>query len=588
MTTHPVVIVGAGPTGGTLALLLAAHGIRSVVLERRDSPQTHPAAHVLSTRTLEVFRELDLEREVRRLSSRPDETREIVYATTLAGPELGRITIVDPDSPDAERIEALSPTRSANLPQHTLEPLLWEQLKANALIDFRPSTRYAFHIQAPGWVTVGVESAGTGDQIVGSYLVAADGAGSRVRRNAGISMSGPVLQHLISVHCRVDLRSYLWSRRAPVIWTHSRRGIGTFIVHRAPDDLVFQIPYFPPAQQVTDFTTRRCERLIRAAIGDPEVPVEIRSVQGWTMTAQVAERYQVGRVVLAGDAAHRFPPTGGLGLNTGVGDAHNLAWKLAWTLAGTGVSELLDSYEQERRPIAIRNSDHSAHNFDGLLDVLDEVGLSRTGQQALRRITGSRAVRALPRPVASAFASALTTAGMARLAGLDADTSRARRRRARVGAVIAQQSGHYRMWGLDLGVRYRDGLLTGADPTPDTASAEDYTPAIRVGGRLPHAWVDHDGVRVSTLDLPARDRFTVFAPPATASRWDVGLVAVIPLDFRCAGMPFTELSPGTVLLVRPDGHLAAVIDAAGQDEQAALRDTLTLLNQPAKGHTHAH
>ncbi|MUL67140.1 hypothetical protein BOO86_21885 [Mycobacterium sp. CBMA 234] len=583
MTTHPVVIVGAGPTGATLALLLAAHGVRTVVLERRDSPQTHPAAHVLSTRTLEVFRELGLEREVRRLSSRPHETRDVVYATTLAGPELGRITIANPDSPDAERIEALSPTRSANLPQHTLEPLLWERLKANALIDFRPSSRYAFHVQAPDWVTVGVDRAGTTDQIVGSYLVAADGAGSRVRRNAGISMSGPVLQHLISVHCRVDLRRYLWSRRAPVIWTHSPRGVGTFIVHRAPDDLVFQIPYFPPAQQVTDFTPRRCERLIRSAIGDREVPVEIRSVQGWTMTAQVAERYREGRVVLAGDAAHRFPPTGGLGLNTGVGDAHNLAWKLAWTLAGTDSDALLDSYERERRPIAIRNSAHSAHNFDGLLDVLDELGLSRTGQQALRRITGSRPFRALPRPVASALATALMTAGMARLTGLSADTHRGRRRRAGIGAVIAQQSGHYRMWGLDLGVCYHDGILSGPDNAPDTASAEDYTPTIRVGGRLPHAWVDHDGVRVSTLDMPARDRFTVFAQPATASRWATEAVGVAAVDFRCAGGPFAELSTGTALVVRPDGHIAAVIAAAGH-EQAALRDTLIQLNQPTKGH----
>ena len=226
-------------------------------------------------------------------------------------------------------------------------------------------------------------------------------------------MRGPVLQHVISVHFSADLRPYLWSRRAPVIWTFTPRGLGIIIVHSSPGDFVFQFPYFPPVQRLEDFTADDCRRRIREAVGDRDLVVEIHSVQSWAMTAQVANRYRKGRTFLIGDAAHRFPPTGGLGLNTGVHDAHNLAWKLAWEISGRAPAYLLDTYEAERRPIGIANTEHSVKNFDGLMDVFAAFGLPRSGMRALQALAGSRPMAALPRPASRRILATLMVVGTA-------------------------------------------------------------------------------------------------------------------------------------------------------------------------------
>ena len=154
MSTSRVVIVGAGPAGATAALLLAQHGIDTLVVERRVAPSPHPAAHVLSTRTLEIFRELGLEHDVRRLSSRLYELRNIIYATSLTGPELGRITIYDPESTEAQLLQTLSPTRAANLSQHVLGRLLWDQLEACKRVEFRRGSVYQNHRETSDGVEV--------------------------------------------------------------------------------------------------------------------------------------------------------------------------------------------------------------------------------------------------------------------------------------------------------------------------------------------------------------------------------------------------------------------------------------------------
>ncbi len=217
MSTSRVLIVGAGPAGATAALLLAEHGIDTLVVERRMAPSTHPAAHVLSTRTLEVFRELGLEHDVRRLSSRIYELRDSIYATSLTGPELGRITIYDPESTEAQLLQTLSPTRAANLSQHVLGQLLWDRLEACKRVEFHRGSVYQSHRETSDGVEVRATGPdGDGEWVAtGRYLIGADGAGSHVRRTCGLQMRGPVLQHVISVHFSADLRPYLWSRRGP-------------------------------------------------------------------------------------------------------------------------------------------------------------------------------------------------------------------------------------------------------------------------------------------------------------------------------------------------------------------------------------
>lgn len=578
MITSRVVIVGAGPVGATAALLLAEHGIDSVVVERRTCPSTHPAAHVLSTRTLEIFRELGLEHDVRRLSSRVYELRDAIYATTLTGPELGRVTIYDPDSAEARRLDTLSPTRAANLSQHILVQMLWDRLDLCDRVEFRRGSSYLDHRETSDGVSVRV---GEDDETIeGRYLIAADGAGSRVRSSCGFQMPGPVLQHVISVHFSADLRRHLWSRRGPVIFTFTPGGIGITIVHSSPGEFVFQIPYFPPVQQLEDFTAEECRRRIQEALGDRALRVDINSVQSWAMTAQVATHYRRDRTFLVGDAAHRFPPTGGLGLNTGINDVHNLAWKLAWDMTGSAPDGLLDTYESERRPIGIANTEHSVKNFDGLKEVFQVLGLPPSGMRALQALAGSRVMAALPRPVSRKVFGAVMSAGL-RVLVLAASPGRAGKRiRRNAISAIAHQSPNYRTWGLDLGVRYQRGFLTTSSDFGGARDVETYAPEIRVGGRVPHAWVTHRGARMSTLDLAARDSLTILTAMAHESRWLDALaalecpLAVIAVELDVHMEPLNALTEGKALLLRPDSHIAALLDPSRCGYAGVLSVTL--------------
>ncbi len=581
MVTSRVVIVGAGPVGATAALLLAEHGIDSIVVERRTHPSAHPAAHVLSTRTLEIFRGLGLEHDVRRLSSRVYELREAIYATTLNGPGLGRVTIYEPDSAEARSIDALSPTRAANLSQHILVQLLWDRLDACDRVEFRRGSTYQDRRETPVGIDVRVtEPNGDDEWIEGRYLIAADGAASQVRSSCGFEMPGPVLQHVISVHFSADLRRYLWSRRGPVIFTFTPRGIGITIVHSSPGEFVFQIPYFPPVQRLEDFTADECRRRIHDALGDNTLPVDVYSVQSWAMTAQVATHYRLGRTFLAGDAAHRFPPTGGLGLNTGVNDVHNLAWKLAWDMAGRAPTDLLDTYESERRPIGITNTEHSVKNFEGLTEVFAALGLPPSGMRALQALAGSRTMAALPRPVSRKVFAGAMSAGL-RVLALAASPGRAGRRiRRRALAAIASQSPNYRTWGLDLGVRYVRGILTSSADFGGARDVETYTPEIRVGGRVPHAWVGYRSERVSTLDLAERDTLTILTRLRCESSWRAAAaatgcpLAVVGVDLASREEPWRSFVEGKALLLRPDSHIAAVLDPSCGGYAGALNMAL--------------
>lgn len=590
---HPVLIVGAGPAGATMALLLAHHGVGSVLIDRRSEPSSHPAAHVISTRSVEILRQLGLEYDMRRLGTPVHHLRDIVYSTTVAGKELGRITLLDPESSEAQHLEAISPTRAVNLPQNLLETLLWDRVRKHPKIDFRPATTYQGHyhhhdvLNNYRVVALQRDREGTDTLVEARYLVGADGANSQVRRNSGIKLQGPVLQHMVGVHFTANLAHLLWNKPAPVIWTHTGAGVGTLIVHKSPSDFVFQFPYFPPAQSVADFPEAVCRAKIQAALGDRSVDITILAIRGWSMTAQVADTFDHRQCFLIGDAAHRFPPTGGLGLNTGVHDAHNLAWKLAWTLNECAPARLLDTYTAERRPVAVHNTTQSVRNMEGIYEVLTALGLPNRGTATLGRLAESRTLTALPRKARSSAVSALSSLGTQRLRVAALPAWPGTRVRARAAAAIADQAGHYRSWGLDLGVQYRHGFLT-EQPDRDDDAARDgddlqtYTPAIAVGSRLPHAWIVSANGRMSTLDLVVPDALTLVVALACSHPWitaarrstyPVSVRAVTIADPLYAGLS----AEGTGLLIRPDGHIAAILRGRNGEEHRSLDRALAQL-----------
>jgi 2-polyprenyl-6-methoxyphenol hydroxylase-like FAD-dependent oxidoreductase len=592
--TCDVIVVGAGPVGATAALLLAEYGLKSIVVEARREPQSHPAAHVLSTRSMEIWREIGLERDIRRLSAPLHELRSVLYCTTLVGPELGRVPLADLPDAQIDAIESVSPTRSAHLPQNALEPLLWQTLGDNARIDLRTGWQYSSHTDGADGVSVAISDVASGAdrKLAARYVIAADGSASTVRRALQVTMRGPVLQHVISVHFSADLERFRHHRRGPVIWTHTAKGLGAVIVHRPPEDLVFQIPYFPPFESLDDFPPAVCRRHVLDAVGDADVDIEIKSIQSWTMHAQVADSFRVGRVFLAGDAAHRFPPTGGLGLNTGVIDVHNLAWKLAWVVFGRAREALLDTYELERRPVGIAATADSVANFEGLFEVLAALGIPRRAVRLL-----PRAVAAIPewlprRPV-RALIRGLTTLAYQRLRLAKSPGRVGQRIRRRAAAAIAGQGPHYRSWGRDLGVRYRCGAVIDDGLPPPRTDPQFYSPRVRAGGRLPHSWVEARNGRVSTLDLVSRDELTLLVSAEALTAWSAaaeGLSMSVALlgdgELGVFHTGIVEADPDA-LVVRPDGHIVAVLHCE-RDGVASLRRALAVVGAPSSAKALAH
>ena len=360
-------------------------------------------------------------------------------------------------------------------------------------------------------------SSGSVREVRSRYLLAADGAGSRVRRALGIEPVGPArLGSFVMIHFEANLRPWVARRPAVLYWTTAPAATGTFVAHDIDSTWVFMHAFDPERESADDYSEEVCAGIVRRALGTSEPDFVIRTIRTWHMTAQVAERYREGRTFLVGDAAHRFPPTGGLGLNTGVQDAHNLAWKLAAVEAGWAPAALLDSYDAERRPVARQNADVSLRNALRMLEVA----------QALKAGVG-------------------------------------------VGAAIANQAEHFDMLGLQLGFCYEAGaMVPDGSARPAVANpVREFVPSGRPGARLPHAWLERGGVRLSTLDLVPCDRFLLITGRDGAA-WAEAAATItgVPLEVLRIGHDIADadggftaqlgLSTGGALLVRPDQHVA--------------------------------
>jgi 2-polyprenyl-6-methoxyphenol hydroxylase-like FAD-dependent oxidoreductase len=523
----PVLIVGAGPVGLTAAILLARLGIGSRIVERRPGPQRAPAAHAVNGRTFEICRQAGVDMAALAAASRPAaDAGWVRWVTTLAGDELGHL----PYERQGDEVLALTPTPLRNLSQHRFEPVLVETLRTCRDAELCWRHEWLGAEQDGAGVTSRLAGDGEPYEVHSRWLLAADGAGSRIRKALGIEAIGPArLQSFIMIHCEANLRPLVGARPGVLYWIGAPGAPGTAVAHDIDSTWVFMHAWDPDRERIEDYDEGRCAALVRRAIGSDTVPFAIRTISPWTMTAQVAERYRDRRVFLMGDAAHRFPPTGGLGLNTGVQDAHNLVWKLCAVESGWAPAALLDTYEQERRPVAQRNAEVSVSNALRLYEVVEALG---------------------------------------------ADD------RAGVAAAIANQAEHFDMLGLQLGFTYEAGALIddgSAPPTPANPVRE-YVPTARPGARLPHAWA---GAR-STLDLIPYDRFTLVTGPAGGA-WAAAAAGIegVPLGHVALGRDVDPgwatalgIEPDGALLVRPDQHVAWRAATGTADPAAALRAAL--------------
>lgn len=544
----PALIVGAGPSGMMASLLLHQLGVECLLVERRADVRRAPAAHAVNARTLEICRAAGADMDaIAAAAALPSDAGWVYWVTALGGSVLGRL----PYERQGDEQLATTPTPLRNLSQNRFEPILVEALQRTGA--GQPMWRQVWESaeQDEDGVTSRLRDLATGEayEVRSRYLIAADGAGSRVRKWLAIDMIGPQqLQSFVMIHFSADLRCLAGDPPGVLHFVFDPRSGGSvFVLHDLDREAVFMQPYDSERETIADYPVARCEKLVRGAMTDPAIDLTIESVDTWAMTAQVAERYRGGRAILIGDAAHRFPPTGGLGLNTGVQDAHNLAWKLAAVLRG-GSDRLLDSYELERRPIAQANADQSLVNALKLIEVPVALGLDEDAERSAARMAET-------------------------LASADG--------RQRVADSIAGQVDHFDQVGLQLGFVYERGALIADADDARRSDVRHFVPSGRPGARLPHAWTA-GRERRSTLDWVPLDRFSVLAGPrgeawvtaAKACGLPVRVVAEGDLIDAQVWFDAAGISATGALLVRPDQHVAWRSREAVADPAAALSEAL--------------
>ena len=350
----PVLVVGGGPVGLSTGLFLGRHGISSMLVEKRDGTSLLPRAPGLQARTMELFRAAGVSDRIRALEMgdshpyfeggiiRVHTFAEIDDAVTLEAPSL--------DGPD------ISPERVMGCGQDRYERVLAELGMAGGC-DVRMNTRLESVAQDADGVTAELEDLVTGQryQVRAKYLVAADGASSTTRKLLGIERHGRgAVFNALSIYFRSPgLERLLKGRKFILCYATAAPGtmMGLSRLHGCDPWLAAPL-YFPEqGEQPSDFTDERCIDIIRTSAGDPDLDVDVMAKVPWEGAQLIAETFRAGRIFLAGDAAHVHPPAGGFGANTGIHDAHNLAWKLAFVLKGLADESLLESYDAERRRV---------------------------------------------------------------------------------------------------------------------------------------------------------------------------------------------------------------------------------------------
>jgi 2,4-dichlorophenol 6-monooxygenase len=577
--TTDVLIVGTGPAGSATAALLSSYGVENMAINRYRWLANSPRAHITNQRTMEVLRDLgpEVEAEAYMHATPNDLMGNNVFCTSLAGEELGRLPTWGTHPLSAAEHALSSPTRMNDLPQTFMEPLLFKTACSRGT-QGRMSTEYLRHAQDEGGVTTTVLDRLTGKEmtIQSRFLIGADGGNSLVAEHAGIPLEGKMgIGGSINLLCKVDLSKYVAHRPSVLYWVmqpgSNVGGIGMGVVRMVrPWNEWLIIWGYDISGPRPELTNDQAKDIIKSLVGDPDIEIEMTGISYWTVNNVYATHMQNGRVFVMGDAAHRHPPSNGLGSNTSIQDAFNLAWKLAAVLKGQAGAGLLDSYSAERAPVAkqiVTRANKSIPEFGPIFEALGMDGSIDHG-----KIEANMAARCDSTPEGEA-------------------------RRAALRAAIAYKKYEFDCHGVEMNQRYASGAVVtdGQEPpAPDADMELHYQPTTWPGARLPHVWVwDRHGTKLSTLDLTGQGRFTILTgvggEPWVAAAAKVGRDLGIDIRTHLVGprgdirdhagdwARASEIRDAGCLLVRPDHHVAWRSATLTKDPAGDLRRVLATI-----------
>lgn len=528
-----VAIVGGGPVGLSAALILGKLRVKVVLVERNASTSVHPRGHLVNARTMEIFRALGCDADVARGGLPAERDTGLAFASRLVAPDFGMLSTNG--IAERDRARDASPCLETSCPQDVLEPILVAAARNHPSISLLFGTELTDLAPRRDHVRLICEREQDELMIDAHYVIGADGVRGSVREWLGIGMSGrrPIGRQ-IGIYFEADLwdvvreRPYLsWS-----IFNAQTRGV--LIALDGRRRWAYNFAFDPETETPRDFTASRCEAIVRAAVGIEDLPLAILSVQPWRMQAQVADRFREGRVFIAGDAAHPLSPARGLGMNTGICDVHNLAWKLSLVLRGVAPASLLDSYQAEREPVARAN-------------------VAKSAQSALK----------------IAELSGLTTPDSSTASELGEAAKVERHAMAAIPSLQEQLDD----LGRTFGQVYESAWVQSDGSSSPAYQIKDYEPSARPGHRAPHLWLQGTHGAVSTIDLFGDGAFILLTTPEgvdwqlafatmaatrklTARSWRIGAGADY-VDSEGRFPALYGIGAGGMVLVRPDGYVAA-------------------------------
>lgn len=558
-----VFVVGTGPMGATTALLLATYGTRVTMISRYRWLANSPRAHITNQRAAEVFRDADVEDELKRYAMPWDMMATTGFVPSLAGKEFARIDSWGCGERRGD-YAAASPSEPMDLPQTFLEPVLVNNAATRgAKVLF--NTEYLSHEEDEQGVTVRLRDRVSGYEYSqrARFLVGADGGNSLVARDAGMTFQGTRGKSgTVYARFEADLTS-LVAHRPGVITVMMQpamgdgdTGTGILRCVRPWTEWIAGWGFNPEAGD-PDLSEETAIKRIRSFIGVDDIDINFLGTSVWYVNEEYADVMSTQRVFIGGDAAHRHPPNNGLGSNTCVQDAFNLAWKLSYVVSGYASPELLSSYSEERQPVAraiVERANQSRSEFAKLRGLFEQIV---SQEEDLAEI----------------------------LSSTDTEHEEVRGEFSR---AVDLKKFEYQAHGFEMNQRYRSSAIVADDSVGEVFERDEVLyaqPSVAAGAKVPHVWVtDRTGRAVSTLDLTGTGKFTLITGLAGQSWVDAAHSLELPWlrtlvigseearDLQGAWRTTTGLTERDALLVRPDGVIAWRGTDSSGDQEAIARE----------------